>query len=78
MEDIGRITGFEPNRIEILWAEMKNYIRKNIKPLTQEQLVASIKSFWNMVGVSKYNRYINHLNKVLPIVVEREGRASGH
>ena len=66
------------NPIEMLWAEMKYFLRKNIKPLTQDQLIAGIKSFWDTVDKAKCNRYINHINKVLPIVIERGGKASGH
>ena len=49
---------------------------EKIKPLTQDQLVAGIKSFLDTVGTAKCNRYINHINKLLPIVIERGGRAS--
>ena len=51
------------NPIEML-AEMKYFLRKNIKPLTQDQLVTRIKSFWDTVCTAKCNRYINHINKV--------------
>ena len=30
------------------------------------------------VDAEKCSRYIGHLQKVLPVVVEREGKASGH
>ena len=66
------------NPIEMLWSEMKTHIRKRVKPRTQDQLVNGIMEFWDTVGIAKCNRYINHINKVLPIVIERGGRASGH
>ena len=66
------------NPIEMIWSEMKTYIRRQVKPKTQSELIEGIKKFWRTVEIAKCNRYINHLQKVLPIVITREGRASGH
>ena len=66
------------NPIEMMWSEMKTYIRREVKPRTEQQLVKGIKDFWNTVGTAKCNRYINHIDKMMPIVIEREGKASGH
>ena len=54
------------NPIEMLWAEMKHYLRKYVKPSNKEQLVTGLQNFWNTVTVEKCNRYIDHLYKVLP------------
>ena len=44
-----------------------------------EELVKGITDFWDTrVTPEKCRRYIAHLQKVLPIVVERQGKASGH
>ena len=66
------------NPIENLWHELKEYIRREVKPTTKEQLVNGIKAFWATVDVDKCNKYINHLNKVIPKVIELEGDATGY
>ena len=66
------------NPIEMLWHELKNHLRTVVKPTKKEELLAGIQDFWNTVTKEKCIRYINHLQKVIPIVIAREGRASGH
>ena len=66
------------NPIEMMWSEMKTYIRREVKPRTEQQLVKGIKDFWHTVGAAKCKRYINLIDKVMSIVIEREGKASGH
>ncbi len=66
------------NPIEMLWHELKHCLRKNVKPKTKEELVQGIMQFWRTVNTEKCTRYINHLQKVIPIVIERGGKASGH
>ena len=67
------------NPIEMMWNELKVFLRRHIKPSNKEELVNGIVKFWTQkVDVEKCNRYINHIPKVLPIIVERDGRASGH
>ena len=66
------------NPIENLWHELKEFIRREIKPTTKDQLVNGIKAFWATVDVAKCNKYINHLNKVVPKVIELEGDATGY
>ena len=66
------------NPIENLWHELKEYIRREIKPKTKDELVQGIVQFWNTVDVSKCTRYIRHLRKVIPKVIEVEGDATGY
>ena len=67
------------NPIENLWAELKGYLRKHVKPSTKDELVRGIQDYWsNRLTQQKCQKYIRHLRKVLPAVVEREGRASGY
>ena len=67
------------NPIENLWAELKHFLRKCVKPSTKDELVNGISNFWaTKVTPSKCRRYIGHLQKVLPKVVERQGKASGY
>ncbi|CAB4010357.1 Gastrula zinc finger [Paramuricea clavata] len=66
------------NPIELVWHELKHHLRTIVKPRTKDALVDGITQFWaEVMTVEKCKRYINHVKKVLPIVVEREGRASG-
>ena len=66
------------NPIENLWHELKEYNRRVIKPTTKEELIDGIKQFWETVTVDKCNKYINHLRKVLPKVIEVNGAATGY
>ncbi len=66
------------NPIENLWHELKEYIRREVKPRIKDELVAGIKEFWSTVDVRKCTKYIGHLRKVLPRVIELEGAATGY
>ena len=57
------------NPIDNLWHELKLYIAKNAKPRTKDELVAGIRAFWHTVDAAKCTKYINHLKKVIPIVI---------
>ena len=65
------------NPIENLWHELKEYIRREAKPKTKE-LIAGIEKFWGTVSVQKCKKYINHMRKVIPCVIELEGKATGY
>lgn len=66
------------NPIENLWHELKEYIRREVKPMNKQELVNGINSFWATLDVHKCCRYINHLQKVLPKVIEVNGDATGY
>lgn len=67
------------NPIENLWHELKEFIRREVKPLSKNELVLGIKRFWEeKVDLDKCRKYILHLGKVLPKVVEKEGGPSGY
>lgn len=66
------------NPIENLWHELKEYIRREVKPMNKQELVDGINSFWATVDVYKCRRYIHHLQKVLPKVIETNGDATGY
>ena len=66
------------NPIENLCHELKEYIRREIKPRTKAQLVEGIQAFWATVSSEKCTTYIRHLNKVLPKLIEMEGEATGY
>ena len=66
------------NPIENLWHELKEYMRREVKPRTKEQLVDGIKEFWATVDIAKCARYSRHLRKVIPVVIELNGEPSGY
>ena len=66
------------NPIENLWHELKEYVRREVKPENKEQLVNGITRFWASIDAHKCSRYINHLKKVLPSVIEKNGDATGY
>ena len=67
------------NPIEMLWNELKFFLSTVVKPRNKDELVVGICTFWSTrVTPEKCQRYIGHLQKVLPEVIRREGRASGH
>ena len=65
------------NPTEMLWAKLKSFLRQKVKPINK-QLIDGITKFWFNVDVGKCNIYIDHLYKVLPVVIERGGRATGY
>ena len=67
----------DANPTENMWHELKEYVRKT-KPRSKEDLVWTIKAFWRTVTVEKCNKYINHLKKVLPHIVEVKGCVTGY
>ena len=49
-----------------------------MKPKTKDELVSGIGEFWDTVTVEKCTKYINHLKKVIPKVIELHGGATGY
>ena len=66
------------NPIENLWHELKEYIRREVKPKTKDELIQGIVEFWGTVDKTKCLKYIGHLRKVIPKVIEMEGAATGY
>ena len=56
---------------------MKEYLRREVKPTKKQELIDGIHAFWRTVDVAKCKRYIRHLRRVLPRVIELQGAASG-
>ena len=65
------------NPIENLWHELKEFIRREVKPRRKE-LVEGILKFWETVDVLKCKKYIRHLRKVIPLTIELKGAATGY
>ena len=66
------------NPIESLWHKIEEFIRREAKSTTKQELVDGIVWFWETVTVENYNKYINHLNKVIPCMIELQGAAIGY
>ena len=67
------------NPIENLWHELKEFIRREVTPSSKEELVSGIRRFWeDRVDTAKCQKYILHLRKVLPLVIENEGGPTGY
>ena len=66
------------NPIENMWHELKEYIRREVKPTSKSELISGIKAFWETVTVEKCQKYIGHLKKVIPAVIECKGAATGY
>ena len=66
------------NPIENMWHELKEFSRREVKPKTKQELIDGIVQFWETVCVEKCNKYINHLKKVVPRVIELQGAATGY
>ena len=60
------------NPIENLWHEIKEFLRREVKPQTKEQLVSGIEDFWKTVTVEKWTKYIRHF------VISVNGAATGY
>ena len=66
------------NPIENLWHELKEYIRREVKPTSKDELIDGIKKFWRTVDVTKCTKYIHHLRKVIPKVIDVRGEPTGY
>ena len=66
------------NPIENMWHELKEFMRREVKPKTKQELIDGIISFWETVTIEKCRKYIGHLRKVIPRVLEVDGAATGY
>ena len=65
------------NPIENVWGSLKEYLRNTHKPRNLEELKSGIKEFWKTLTPAVCTRYINHLKKVIPVVIQKQGEPSG-
>lgn len=66
------------NPIENVWGSMKEYLRNDYKPRNLEELKSGIKDFWKKLTPAKCAKYIQHMQKVIPVVIEKQGGPSGY
>ena len=51
------------NPIENMWHELKEFLRREVKPQTKDELIRGIHQFWDAVIIEKCSRYIRHLTQ---------------
>ena len=66
------------NPIELVWGTMKQYLRNFYKPKNLQELKAGIQQFWSTLTPATCTRYITHLDKVIPKVIQVNGEPSGY
>ena len=66
------------NPIENMWHKLKEYIRREVKLKTKEELIDGIEAFWSTVDIDKCRKYIRRLHKVIPRVIELQSAATGY
>ena len=66
------------NPIELIWGSLKQYLRTHVKPKNIEQLKAGVQEFWLTLTPAVCQKYISHLKKVIPKVIEEDGGPSGY
>lgn len=66
------------NPIENVWGSMKRFLRDTYKPTNLESLKAGIIEYWKTLTPAVCAKYISHLRKVIPRVIEVNGAASGY
>lgn len=67
------------NPIELVWHDLKQYVRDEVKPNSYAELIDGIFRFWNTKVTIEYcNQKINHVrDRVLDRVIQLDGRATG-
>jgi len=66
------------NPIENVWHELKDHLRGVVKPRNKQELIDGILAFWETMDEQKCQKYIGHLKKVIPKVIELNGNATGY
>ena len=56
----------------------KDHLRGVVKPRSKQELIDEILAFWETVDEHKCHKYIGHLKKVIPKVIEYNGNATGY
>ena len=66
------------NPIENCWGSLKQYLRATHKPTNLEELIDGIEKFWLSLTPVICWKYIEHLHKVMPKVLEVNGNPSDY
>ena len=62
--------------IELIWHALKDYLRNDYKPKNMSELKSGIKAFWATLTPGICKKYVSHLKKVIPKVIEVGGLPS--
>ena len=65
------------NPIENVWGSMKYYLRHHYKPKNFESLQMGINEFWMSMTPDVCCRYVSHLYKVMPKVIQVQASCFG-
>ena len=57
---------------------MKTYLQDKNKPKNLEQLKDRIRNYWRSLTSELCTKYIDHLKKVMPAIVNDKGGPSGY
>ena len=64
------------NPIERVWSHLKQHLTYTIKPKNKQELVDGVKQFWReKLTISQCNRYIDHIKRVIPVIISKNGEA---
>ena len=66
------------NPIENIWGSMKRFLRDRHKPTNKASLIEGIKIFWKTLSPEVCRRYVNHIQRVIPVVIEEDGGPSSY
>ena len=66
------------NPIENCWGSLKQFLRTTYKPSNLQELMDGIEKFWASLTPDVCKKYIGHLHKVIPKVIEVDGNPSGY
>lgn len=66
------------NPIELIWGSLEQYLCTTYKPRNLQDLKNGIEQFWITLSPEICQRYIAHIHKVIPKIVEVNGEPSGY
>lgn len=66
------------NPVENVWGSMKQALRADYKPKNLPELEAAVEHYWQTKLTQRVcERYVGHISRVLPVVVEVDGEPTG-
>ncbi|MGL5597421.1 MAG: hypothetical protein ACRDDA_04740, partial [Aeromonas sp.] len=66
------------NPIKLVWHAMNEFVRHKAKPKNKDKLLVAVVTLWfDRLICLQQTLYIEHLQKVLPPVVQRNGDYTG-
>ena len=66
------------NPIELVWHDLKDFIRSEIMPKCRDELIAGVRFFWEQIVTVEYcNSKIDHLDRVLRRSIQLLGKPTG-